>query len=143
MTISLQFYLDQNLTMPLSGPLTFEQATDLSTGPQTKVIYLGSTLPSRQFEAASNPGVDPILVTVTDSEPGTGQETTNVRLALDPNNLASITPGDNLSLPVTILSGSINAVPVYVQVEDTNGMVATDTSLSLTTNSLIETEVTP
>lgn len=142
MTISLGFYLDPNLTVPVSSPLDFEQATDGSTGPQVRVIYLGSSVANRKFENDANSGIDPIMLSVYDSQPNAGQEVGSVKLALDPNDLINTTPGQALALPSTILSGVSNAIPIYVQVEDQTGSVGTDTSLSLTTNNIVETDFT-
>jgi hypothetical protein len=143
MTISLRFYLDVNLSNPIVSLLEFEQATDGSTGGQVKVIYIGSTVPDRKFEAEMNSGVDAIILSAVDSQLGVGQEVSNVKLALDPGDLVNASAGGSLALPATILSGATNSIPVYIQVEDTNGEVSTDTSLSLTTTSIVETENTP
>jgi hypothetical protein len=143
MTVSLKFYLDANLSNPLSTPLSFEQAADGSTGPQTRVIYLGSASSNRQFEAAVNSGVDPILLSVIDSQPGIGQEVSNVRLGFTPNDVVTAMPGAALALPATLLSGATNAIPIYIQVQDTTGLVGTDSNISLTTNNIVETAITP
>lgn len=142
MTISLGFYLDANLSTPITTPLNFEQATDGSTGPQVRAIYIGSAVSNHKFEADINSGVSPILLSIADNQPGVGQESSNVKLALEPDDLVNAVAGEPLSLPATILSGVINAIPVYIQVEDSNGIVGTDTSLSLVTNNIVETENT-
>lgn len=143
MTISLGFYLDPNLTSPITGSLTFEQLVDGSTGPQMRTVYVGSSTPNRKFESHANAGVDPIELSIVDSQPGSGQEASNVTLALDPNDMVNRTAGDSLPLPATILSGTTNAIPIYIQVQDATGVVATDTSISLTTNNIVESEYTP
>ncbi len=142
MSISLNIYFDSNLTTLVNTHLEFEQATDGSTGPQVKVIYIGSTIPNRKFETEMNSGVDAIVLSAIDSQPGVGQEVTNVKLTLDPDDLVNVSAGASLALSATILSGATNAIPVYVQVEDTNGEVSTDTFLSLTTTNIVETENT-
>lgn len=143
MPISLQFYLDANLTTPMTSALQFEQATDGSTGAQTRIVYLGSTANNRMFESEMNPGVDSIILSVVDNQPGVGQEAQNVKLALNPNDLINTAAGAPLALPATILSGVINAIPIYIQVENTQGVVSVDTSLSLVTSSIMETANTP
>ena len=142
MSISLGFYQDANLTNPITSPLTFEQAIDGSLGPQTRVVYLGSTVSNHKFESAINSGIDPIILNIYDSQPNAGQDLTSVKLALDPNDLDNVVAGQTLSLPATILSGSINSIPIYVQIEDQTGTVGTDLSLSLVTSSIIEMEHT-
>lgn len=143
MSISLKFYLDANLSTPVNGSLIFEQATDGSSGPQTKVIYMGSSVPQRKFESANNSGVSPIVVSVLDGQPGIGQEASSIKLALDPNNLAAAVPGAPLQGPATLLSGVINAIPIYIQAKDSTGRVGIDNSLSLVTNNIIETKYVP
>jgi len=72
--LSLQFYLDANLTMPLTDNLEFEQ--EINAGPEIKVVYFGSNLANKQFEAALNPGVDPIIIEVVNA----GESDINVKL---------------------------------------------------------------
>ncbi len=141
MTISLGFYLDANLTNLISAPLSFEQAIDGSSGPQIRVVYIGARAMNRKFESEVNPGGDPIIVSVIDNHPGEGQEASSVKLALDPNDLINATSGEALALPATILSGTTNVIPIYIQVEDKQGKVGLDNSLSLMTNSIIEIEI--
>ena len=140
MTISLAFFLDQNLTMPITSTLDFEQAVDGSTGPEVRVIYLGSTASNRKYEAEINSGVSPIMLSIIDNQIGGGQGLRSIKLALDPNDLINVAPGEALALSATLLSGITNVIPIYVQIEDQTGIVGTDTSLSLATNTIVETE---
>ena len=57
-------YADASLTTPLSE-LATDHKTDFSTDPQDRQMWFGSTTPSRQLRAASNPGVDQIVLTIT------------------------------------------------------------------------------
>lgn len=140
MTVSLQFYQDAALTTPITT-LSVTQNADGSTGPVDNVVYLGSTATSHKFEAASNPGVANIQVSVADSNTSSGAPASDVTLALSQAALATNTPGAALTIGTQILSGSSNAVPVYVRVQDSTGTVGTYTDLSLTTNQVEESAV--
>lgn len=65
--LSFKLYTDSGLTTPFSGTLQITNYTDLSDNPQDFVLYLGSTISSRQLQANSNPGVDDITLTPTDN----------------------------------------------------------------------------
>lgn len=66
-------------------------------------------------------------------------ESTEVTLALTAGALATNTPGAPLDLGIQINGGAANAVPLYVRANDATGVVATQTELSLTTNTIRET----
>ena len=65
--LSFKLYTDSNLTSAFSGLYQLVHETDLSDNPQDFVLYLGSTIASRTLEANSNPGVDNITLTPTDT----------------------------------------------------------------------------
>lgn len=141
MPISLKFFKDAALTQPLTGPLQVSQNADGSTPPVDNVLYLGSTTAGRKFQADSNPGVDPISISVVDASPGSGHEASEVKLASTLAGLDSATPGAALNVGTQILSGVANAVPVYVRVDDATGTVGTATELSLDSNTIVESDV--
>lgn len=141
MALSFKFYTDAALTTPLTGNIVATQNVDGSSDPVVHTLYVGSTTPSRQLEANSNPGVDQIVVSIEDAAPTTGHPVTDVKLALTQNGLAAATPGASLNLGTQILSGSVNAKPVWVQFDDSTLTVATSTEISIKTNSLRETAV--
>ena len=140
MSISLKVYADAALANVLSK-LAVNQKQDGSTGPVDTVVYLGSTATSKKFQAASNPGTDQITLSVADSDPSNGHETTEVKLALTQAGLDTATAGASLDLGTQILSESANALPVWVRVQDATGVVGISTELSLTTNEIEETNV--
>lgn len=127
---SFGFFTDAGLTTPLSGTLDFAQAIDGSTGAQQAILYFGSLAAGRVLRAASNPGVDEIVISVVDADAGTGSPAADVRLALDPT-FAGRAGGDPLSLGVQVSSGAPAAVPVYVEVLDSTGVIGINTDLSL------------
>lgn len=84
------------------------------------------------LEANSDPGIDPITVSIVDSAPGGGVEASHIKLALSEAGLASATAGASLSLGASIDSGAANAVKVWVQwANSTGGVPSTQISLSI------------
>ncbi len=65
--LSFKLYTDSNLTTPFSGLYQLIHYTDLSDNPQDFNLYFGSTDATHQLQATSNPGVDDIVLTPTDS----------------------------------------------------------------------------
>lgn len=137
MAISFGFYTDAALTTPLSASLLFVQDVDAPAA-QDKVIYFGSPAVGKIIKAASNPGVDPIVVSVADAASGSGSPATDVKLALSAGGLSSAVGGAPLSLDVSVLSGTGGAKAIHVRVLDSTGVMANNTDLSLTTGTLAE-----
>ncbi len=137
MPLTFQFYEDSNLTNPV-GTLSFTFESDGSTGAIDTVVYFGSTDGTKTLQALSNPGVDPIQVSVSDSAPGSGQEATAVKLATTQAGLDTATPGAALSLGASISGGVANAVAIWIRVEPTTLAVGTSNELTLTTNDVQE-----
>lgn len=137
MAITFKFYSDAALTTAITAPLAFSQSTPSPTA-NDKVVYLGSVASGKTAEAASDPGVDPILVSIIDAASGSGSPATDVKLAATSGGLATATAGAPLNIGTQILSGSANAVEIHIRVLDSTGIVATNTDLSLETNYLVE-----
>ncbi|MDV7391110.1 hypothetical protein RZS08_07150 [Arthrospira platensis SPKY1] len=74
----------------------------------------------------------------TDAAPGSGIETSAIRLALSSAGLASATPGAALSVGATLNSGPAGAVVVYVRTARGSLGVGSYSGLSLATNSVVE-----
>lgn len=66
---SFGFYLDSGLTSAFGGTIALVEKTDLSDNPKDTTLYIGSILSGRQLQASSNPGVDNIVLTPTDTLP--------------------------------------------------------------------------
>jgi hypothetical protein len=128
------FFLDASLTSPLTTSL---KASGTSTDFR---LWFGSaeTAGAYQVDADSDPGVDQISVSVTDSAPSTGHTASAVQLALTQSGLSGATGGAALDLGTTIESGAANAVEFWVRVTDAVGSLTTSTELGLTTNDIIE-----
>jgi hypothetical protein len=131
MTFSFGFFSDAALTTPISAALVFDQEAGSGT-PADETVYFGSPAAGRQVKAVSDPGVDPITISVVDATPAAGIPATTVRLALSAGGLATATPGASLDLPHTVNSGTANAIPIYVRVLDSTGTYGLHTDLSLT-----------
>lgn len=116
MANTLAFYNDAGLTSQATS-IVVTQAVDGSAAPVDRVVYLGSTASGTVFEAASNPGVDNITVSITDSAPGSGVEAAHVKLALTNGGLSSATPGAALSVGTSINSGPGNGVAINLRVD--------------------------
>lgn len=65
--LSFKLYTDTGLTSEFNGLYQLIHETDLSDGDQDFTLYLGSAIANRQLEANSNPGVDDITLTPTNT----------------------------------------------------------------------------
>ena len=65
-------------------------------------------------------------------------ESTEIKLALSAAGLDAATAGASLDLGTTLTSGTANAVPVYMRIDDATGTISTAQELSLQTQTLIE-----
>ncbi|SFM71210.1 hypothetical protein [Marinobacter pelagius] len=137
MAISLKVYNDAALSSLLTK-LSALQRSDGATGPVDSVIYLGSTESGKKFEAASNPGADDIVLSVADSDTGSGQSASAVKLSATASGLDSAVAGDPLTIGPEILSGAANSVEVHIRIEATDLSEGTYTDLSVRTNGLVE-----
>lgn len=114
----------------LSTTLTEASCTTYPTS--TLHIWFGSTTTGVKLEAASSPGVDPLVLSITDSAPATGHATTAVKLATTYAGLSTASGGASLTLASgQILGGASNAVDFWASVTDAVGAVAGDTTLGL------------
>lgn len=138
MANSLKLYSDAGLSAEVTS-IPAIQADDGSVPAVVRHLYLGSALSGKTFQAVSNPGVDPIAVSIADSNGATGATPAKVKLALTEAGLTSATPGAALNVGVTLLSGSANAVSVWVEINGTGLATGTYNDLSLTTTNTVET----
>jgi len=142
MAFTFTFHEDAGLVTPKVGNLVIQQNADGSTPPVDNVLYLGSTDVARKIQAASNPGVDNIIISVVDADVPAGHPASEVKLALTLIGLDSATPGAPLDLGVQeVLGGVPGAVAIYSRVDDTTMVVGTSTELSFETVNAIEVAV--
>lgn len=143
MAITFAFFHDAALTQQITSgnPLTATQDASGGLGPVDKTIYFGSPSSGKQAQAESDPGVDPIVISVVDANAGTGAPASEFKLALSSGGLASAVAGDPLTLSHTILSGTANAVPIYTRRASALTVAGAYSDVSLQTNSLTESPV--
>lgn len=131
------FYRDAGLTVPISTAYRhFSTQGD-------RVLYFGNPAEGFQLMDATDPGVTVMQIEITDSDgSGTGFSAENVALSLTSVGLGTATPGDPLSIGHTLLSGSANAVAVYIRFLDL-GLAADGDylDLGLEITNVIESEV--
>jgi O-acetylhomoserine/O-acetylserine sulfhydrylase-like pyridoxal-dependent enzyme len=131
MTISFGFFTDSGLTAPLVGSILHSKLASVASADQDTRLYFGSAAAGTQLQRATNPGVDDIEVEITDSDLGAAPAATAVKLALSQSALSSAVAGDPLSLGTEILSGSANAVEVWIRTTNALSGVASDSTLGL------------
>jgi len=111
--MTFAWYSDAGLTAPLTRADFVRGST---ATPVNRIAYFGSTTAGKKLQKVSNPGVDPVQVTVADSGLGSGVEAADVKLALTFAGLDSATGGAPLSIGTTILSGAANSVAVFIRI---------------------------
>lgn len=116
MSNNLAFYSDAGLTVPLAS-LEAAQSTDGSAAAVDRIVWLGSPVAGYVFQASSDPGVDPLVVSIVDSLTGLQIPASSLRLAATAGGLPGATPGASLTLDVEIVAGAGNAAEVYVRVD--------------------------
>ncbi len=143
MAISFAFFNDAGLTNPLVGNLQIQQASDGSTGPVDVNLFFGSNAVGRKVQAASDPGIDSIILNIEDAAPGSGHEDTEIKLALTQIGLDSATPGapGGQTLGTVLLSEVGNATSIWIRIEDATGVIGTSLELSIQMNNVIEVDV--
>lgn len=143
MAVSLKFYSDAALTQEVNAgnPIYALQDTANSLTPVQTQLWLGSTATGTVFNATSNPGVDDIVISVTDSNGATGQTTAAVKLATTQAGLAAAVAGASLIVGTSRNSGVSNAFSFWIQLDDVAAVVGSYTDLGITTNALNEAPV--
>ena len=139
MAVSFDFFSDANLTTVLTELASTHLVGSAATVDQK--VYFGSAQASRKAEADSSPGVDQITISIVDADNLTGQPATAVKLATTQAGLDSAVAGASLDIGTQVLSGSVNAIEVWVRTDETTDVVGNYTDLSLQTNTLRETAV--
>jgi hypothetical protein len=139
MAISFKFFHDAALTSEITAlnPLSATQETSGALGPVNKTIYFGATASGTKVRTTSNPGVDAIVISVIDTDAGTGAPATEFKTSLSPITGAE-TAGGALTLSHTVYSGVGNAIPIYTRRTSAVTTAGTYTDISLQTNSLTE-----
>jgi len=139
MSNSLRFYQDAGMTVPLSS-LSAVQADDGNAAAVDRVVYLGSPVSGKKFQAASAPGVAQISLSVANAGGVAQIPPTAVRLALSSGGLAGATPGAALDVGLEILSGSGHALPVHLRIDAPPATAGNYVNLSLATSLTVEVD---
>jgi hypothetical protein len=129
------FFSDAGLTLPLLADLVFDSQANGSTGAIDQVVYFGSANAEATAQAASDPGVDPIEVSITDLDGGDAEPATSRTIALTQGGLSSAVPGDPLTLGTDLAGGTANAVEIWLR------FTAADLTLGL--RPVLALDVTP
>jgi hypothetical protein len=114
----LSFYHDDPLSEEVTAdnPINPSMDTLGVTIPYVdKEIKLGTPDETKRYRAASDPGVDQIMVAVRDDSVGSGLAATSIKLALTQGGLAAAVAGESLAVGTQILGGVDNAVTVWVR----------------------------
>lgn len=112
MSSTFAFFADAGLTAPMTRADFVRGSTAVAVD---KIVYFGSPATGKKLQNVNDPGVDALEVSAVDAASGSGVEVANIKLALTAGGLASATGGAPLSIGTTLLSGSANAVAVYVR----------------------------
>lgn len=140
------FFTDAALTLPLAGGLlAVQKADETVVDPVVFTLWFGS------LGSLGDGAVD--LILRRDSGPGVDEVTfkvnvvaeaahvvSEVKLAKDvlPSDWGLVGGGVALAVGVQVLSGVVNAVKLFVQVDDATHTVSTLTELSVLTDPLLE-----
>jgi hypothetical protein len=122
---SFGFFQDSGLTQPIVGNYQIGEGTN------DYRFYLGCTDASKKLQDAASPGVTALEIDIADANPGSGPETSWVKLALTQGGLSTAVAGASLSVGTTILGGAASAVPFWVRIGNTLSGVTSSIDLSL------------
>jgi len=124
--MSFAYYADAGLVTPI----TLRYLADIIAADQPDVpIYYGSTDDTEKLQAASNPGVDALVMTPTST--AAGWAVSAVALAVSQAGLDAATPGAALALGTQILGGVGNAREIWLRVDTGSLIEARYQNLSL------------
>ncbi len=125
-------YKDPGLTQQFDDAIDTLGASALNGGDGDGYFYFGDPDDTIKIQADSDPGIDQISVSITDSAPGSNVEAAHVKLALTQGGLAGATGGASLNLGSTINGGVAGAVAVWYRwTNSVGGGTYTDILLDL------------
>lgn len=133
--MTFRFFSDASLSTPLDSLAVTLPATG---GSVDRMVYLGSTTALKLLEAASNPGVALVTVSVADTTPGSGINASHIKLAVVQDDLDYAVAGTALELGAMIMSGPGSGSEIWVRIETPALANGVYTEISLTTNDVIE-----
>lgn len=148
MATTFGFFADAALTTALGSGITATQKADAGVvDPVVTQVWFGSLgsaggdTTDRKLEANSDPGVDQINFNVA-ATGGAAHSTSEVKLATSlPGDWSTVTGGAGVSVGTSLVSGTVNAITLFIQVDDATHVVSLLTELSVLTDSLLESPV--
>ena len=132
MSLTYAFWADAGMTVPNAAGATI---TD-GLGPTDRIVYFGSPIAGKTLQAASDPGTDPVQISIADASGGTGIAATALKLSLTAGGLAAAVAGAPLSTGTSIPGGS--SIAIYVRTTQGALGIGSYADLSLTTNPCVE-----
>jgi len=125
-------YKDALLTQQFDDAVDTLGAAAVNGSSDDGVFYVGTPNAANKVEAASNPGIDNINVSISDSNVGPNPNVDDIKLALTNGGLDGAVGGTALSLGATISGGPGGAVQVHYRwTNDAGGTVYTNITLDL------------
>jgi hypothetical protein len=138
MSLSLRFYLDAALTQPVGVEAPAALGALVGGGNVERRIWLGSVESGRVFRDLADPGAVPIVVSVLDADPASGQSAASVRLALTQAALDAATPGAPLAVGAEIMSGVANALAFWLRWSPEGSTAGAFNDIALETSDVLE-----
>lgn len=125
-------YLDESLATQMDDAVHSIGIGAVLAGSGRGSFWVGDPEADMVLEADSDPGIDPIAVSIVDSAPGGGVEASHIKLALSEAGLASAVAGNPVNLGSSINSGAAGAVRVWAEwANSTGGLPSTEITLSM------------
>ena len=138
------FYLDENLTRPvnLNTPINIVLNTAGGGAYIDIQLWFGSPDSTKKCQAASNPGVDQITITINDTNPTIHQpDATNGPywvLALNRTELDTNPKNNSINIGTEVLGGVANAKSFWLRIFEPEQAPAIWEDWILTTNAILE-----
>jgi len=144
--MSFGFYLDSNLTVPATLTSPINIVINTAGGGYVDIpIWFGSPDETKKAQAASDPGVDNITITVTDINTSihNADETTGPYwvLALNSSDLDTNPRNNTIEIGTEVLGGTENAVQFYLRIFEPEQPPNVYEDWILTTNALLISNV--
>jgi hypothetical protein len=134
---TFDFHTDAALTTVFVPPMNPAFNSNGSTPDLDFSLYLGSTDVTQKLVDNASPGVAQITMAITDASPGSGPETSHVKLANSSANLSTAIAGASLNIGTEILGGVPGAVRIFFRFTDP-GAANTGTDISIGTASQVK-----
>jgi hypothetical protein len=138
------FYLDENLTQPtnLNSPTNIILNTAGGGAYVDIQLWFGSPDSSKKCQAASNPGVDEITITIRDTNPTIHNPNPTAGpywvLALNRSELDTNSKNNSIDIGTEVIGGVANAISFWLRIFEPEQAPAIWEDWILTTNDILE-----